>query len=55
MLSFWKNISTWTELVASVSNTTGRIIISLAIMHFINMYAIIIIGKKQHILTPSKK
>jgi hypothetical protein len=55
MLSFWKTISTWTELVSTVSTMTGRIILSLAIMHFINMYTIIIIGKKQQILTPFKK
>lgn len=55
MLSFWKTISTWTALVSTVSTMTGRIVLSLAVMHFINMYAIIIIGKKQQILTPLKK
>ena len=47
MLRFWKTITTFTELIASVSNMTGRIVLSLAIMHFVNMYAITIIGKKQ--------
>jgi hypothetical protein len=55
MLSFWKTISTWTELVSTAGTMTGRIILSLGVMHFINMYAINIIGKKQQILTPFKK
>jgi hypothetical protein len=55
MLRFWKTITSWTDLIASVSNMTGRIILSLAVMHFINMYTIIIIGEKQQILTHFKK
>ena len=47
MLRFWKTIYNTTELVASVSTMTGRIVLSLAVMHYINMYAITIIGKKQ--------
>ncbi len=47
MLRFWKTITTFSELVASVSTMTGKIILSLAIMHFVNMYVITIIGKKQ--------
>ncbi|MCY7291825.1 MAG: hypothetical protein LH615_06540 [Ferruginibacter sp.] len=47
MLRFWKTITTFTELIASVGNMTGRIVLSLAVMHFVNMYAITIIGKKQ--------
>lgn len=47
MLRFWKTITTFTELIASVSSMTGRIVLSLAVMHFVNMYVITIIGKKQ--------
>ncbi len=47
MLRFWKTIVIFTELIASVSTMTGRIVLSLAVMHYINMYAITIIGKKQ--------
>ena len=47
MVRFWKTIYNTTELVASVSTMTGRIVLSLAVMHYINMYAITIIGKKQ--------
>jgi hypothetical protein len=47
MLRFWKTISSSAELVVSVCSMTGRIVLSLAIMHYVNMYAITIIGKKQ--------
>ncbi len=55
MLSFWKTITSFTDLIASVCTMTGRIILSLAIMHFVNMYTIVLIGKKQHLLTHHKK
>ena len=55
MLRLWKTISSFTELVASVSSMTGRIVLSLAIIHYVNMYAIIIIGKRQQFLTHHKK
>ncbi|MFC4262844.1 hypothetical protein ACFOWM_08150 [Ferruginibacter yonginensis] len=45
MLKNWKTIATVAELMASVSNKCGSIIISLAVMHFINMYSIPLIGK----------
>jgi hypothetical protein len=54
MLSFWKTIYTFTDLMASVCTMTGRIVLSLAIMHFVNMYSIVLIGKKQHLLTHHK-
>jgi hypothetical protein len=54
MLSFWKTVNSWSELIASVSNMTGKIVVSLAIVHFVNMYAIVIIGKKQHLLNHHK-
>lgn len=47
MLSFWKTIYSITELVATVSTMTGRIILSLAIVHFANLFIIYFIAKKQ--------
>jgi hypothetical protein len=55
MLSFWKTVTSYADLIASVSSMTGRILLSLAIVHFANMYIISIIGKKQHLLTHHKK
>lgn len=55
MLRFWKTVTSLADLVASVSNMTGKIILSLAIVHFTNMYIIHLIGKKQHLFTHHKK
>jgi hypothetical protein len=46
MLSFWKTVISFSGVIASVSNMTGRIILSLALVHFANMYIIHFIGKK---------
>ena len=54
MLRFWKTIHSSAELVASVSTMTGRIVLSLAVMHYINMFAITIIGKKQLLIHHKK-
>ena len=55
MLSFWKTVTSFADVIASVSNMTGRILLSLAIVHFANMYIIPIIGKKQNLLNHHKK
>ncbi len=55
ILSFWKTVTSYADLIASVSNMTGRILLSLAIVHFANMYIISIIGKKQYLFTHHKK
>jgi hypothetical protein len=55
MLRFWKTVTSFADVIASVSNMTGRILLSLAIVHFTNMYIISIIGKKQHLFTHHKK
>jgi hypothetical protein len=55
MLSLWKTVTSYADIIASVSTMTGRIILSLAMVHFTNMYIIHIIGKKQHLLHHHKK
>ncbi len=46
MLSFWKTVNSLADVIASVCNMTGKIILSLAIIHFANMLIIKVIGKK---------
>lgn len=48
MLTTWKTITTWTELLGSVMVMTGRIMIGLAIIHFFNMTAIYLYSKKHN-------
>jgi hypothetical protein len=54
MLSTWKTISTWTELLTSVLVMTGKIMITLALIHFFNM-AVIFLYSKKHNTIPNHK
>jgi hypothetical protein len=48
MISSWNTIYTFTELVVSVCTMTGRILLTLAAVHFCNMAVIYLISKKKH-------
>ena len=41
MINNWQTIKDWAGLVASISSMTGRIILTLAVMHFMNMAVIL--------------
>lgn len=45
-LSYWQTIHTATELVESVIQKTGFIVITLAAVHSFNMFTIYILSKK---------
>jgi hypothetical protein len=45
MLSTWKTLHSWTGMVLSVFTMTGRIMLTLAVIHFMNMTAIYIFSK----------
>ncbi len=47
MISTWERVESWTGLLTSVTVMTGRIILTLAFIHYCNMAAIYYIGKKQ--------
>ncbi|HEY2723021.1 MAG TPA: hypothetical protein VGI82_14915 [Chitinophagaceae bacterium] len=46
MLSRWKTIHTPTEIFLSVTTMTGKIMLTLAVIHFMNMTAIFLYSKK---------
>lgn len=48
MIRFWKTITTLNELTASITSMAGKIMLSLALIHFVNMAAIYFISKKHH-------
>jgi hypothetical protein len=48
MISSWNTIYTLTELLVSVCTMTGRILLTLAVVHFCNMAVIYLISKKKH-------
>ncbi|PSL34760.1 hypothetical protein [Chitinophaga ginsengisoli] len=46
MISTWDTIITWTELLSSITVMTGKIVLTLAIMHYFNMLVIYLISKR---------
>jgi len=48
MIRFWKTIATFTELLTSIATMTGTIMLTLAVIHFINMTAIYFISKRNN-------
>lgn len=46
MLRTWDTILTWPGLISSVTRMTGRIILTLAVMHFFNMAVIFLISRR---------
>lgn len=49
MISTWDTVHNWTELLASVTTMTARIMLTLAVIHYCNMLAIHLISKKRSI------
>ena len=45
MITFWKPVSGIDEFLANVSVMLGRIVLTLGVMHFINMYTIYLLSK----------
>lgn len=46
MLRSWDTIDTWVALLVSIVAMTGRIIFTLAVIHFCNMGVIYLIGRE---------
>lgn len=55
MLRYWNTIVTWQELVASIARMTGRILLTLAVIHVCNMIAIYILSKRKNQYSSSKQ
>jgi hypothetical protein len=43
-IRFWKTIHTWTEALTSIGTMTGRILCTLAVIHFCNMAILLFIS-----------
>jgi len=55
MLSNWKTVGTWSEWLGSVVSMTGRIMLSLAIIHFVNMALIFRFSRRHQPIPHHKK
>ncbi|WP_315824258.1 hypothetical protein [Paraflavitalea speifideaquila] len=54
MLRSWETINTWTALLVSIVAMTGKIMLTLAVMHFCNMAVIYFISKRNDHFLNSK-
>jgi len=50
----WSTIETWEQLVVTVIVLTGKIMMILALIHFVNMTAIFLISRNRHQFTHHK-
>lgn len=56
MISTWKTMTNWVDMFTSICIMTGRIMLTLGFVHFINMTVIYFLSKqKQSPLTSKKK
>lgn len=46
MIRFWDTITSWTELLSSICTMTGRIMLTLAVIHFVNMGIIYLLRQR---------
>ena len=51
----WEQINTWAQLISSISLMTGKIMLTLALIHFMNMAVIYFIRQRQHQFINHKK
>lgn len=55
MISTWDKVHNWTEMLVSITRMTGIILLTLAVMHVLNMLTIYFISKaRQHPLHHTK-
>jgi hypothetical protein len=48
MIRLWKTVYTWTEVLTSITAMTGKILLTLAVMHFCNMAAILLFSTQRN-------
>lgn len=50
MLQTWETVTTYLQMLVSIINMTGRILLTLALMHYINMATILWLSRRQNSL-----
>jgi hypothetical protein len=55
MIRFWETITSWTGLFSSICIMTGRILLTLALIHFCNMTVIYFLSHRKHFSLHHKK
>jgi len=48
MISTWTTVTDWTSLLLTTTVMTGKIVLTLALMHYFNMFVILLISKRHN-------
>lgn len=54
MIRSWKTVTGWTDLAASLASMTGKIMLTLAVIHFLNMAVILLISLRHQRIIHNK-
>lgn len=54
MIHSWETVLDWTDLVSSIGNKTGKIMLTLAVIHYFNMAVIAVISHYHHPVANNK-
>jgi len=54
MISNWETVTTYADMVRTITTMTGRIVLTLAVVHYMNMFVIYLAGRKNKSLTHHK-
>lgn len=54
MISTWKTMYSWLDVFGSVAVMTGRILFTLAIIHYLNMAMILLLARRKNHLSHHK-
>lgn len=53
-ISSWRKLYSWEDVFVSIGSMTGEILLTLGVIHFLNMTAIYIISRKHHPVVNNK-
>ena len=48
MIQTWDTIDSWTGVFSSITSMTGRILLTLAVIHYFNMAIIFLVSKRRN-------
>jgi hypothetical protein len=54
MIRFWKTLTSFLDVLTSIASMTGKIMLTLAVIHFLNMAVILLISQRHHPIVNNK-
>lgn len=54
MIRFWRTLTSFMDVLTSIASMTGKIMLTLAVIHFLNMAVILLISQRHHPIVNNK-